>query len=90
MVKGYLVARRVEVTFTWYARIGGKMEKGTYWSAPVLGKEDAKFFTSKEKAMAYRDMMNKKLHQPVRADGTFTMDLAPYEDYYIFPIERGQ
>lgn len=92
MVKAYLVARTVEVTYTWYARIGGKLDKGTYWTAPVLGKEDAKVFTSKAKAVAYRDRMNKDLHTMKKsADGKhFVIDVAPFGDYYIFPIEKGE
>lgn len=91
MVKAYLVARTVEATYTWYARIGGKMDKGTYWTAPVLGKEDAKVFTSKAKAVAYRDKMNKSLHTMKKgADGSFMIDVSGFGDYYIFPIERGE
>lgn len=91
MAKAYLVARTTEVTWTWYARIGGEMKKGTYWTAPLLGKEDSKVFVSKAKAVAYRDRMNKQLHDAKKGDGkTFTIEVLPFGDYYIFPIERGE
>ena len=90
MAKAYLVARTTEVTWTWYARIGGEMKKGTYWTAPVFN-EKAKIFTTKASAVAYRDRMNKELHNPKpRADGSVTIDVSGFGDFYIFPVERGQ
>lgn len=91
MTRSYLVARTVEVTYAFIARGGIPLPKGkgATWHAPVLGKDDAKVFTNKTDATAYRNKMNKKLHAPPRGD-SFYIDVSPYGDYYIFPIERGQ
>ena len=90
MAKAYLVARTVEATYTWYARIGGEMKKGTYWTAPVFN-EKARIFTTKASAVAYRDRMNKELHNPrPNKDGSFMIDISGFGDFYIFPVEKGQ
>lgn len=89
MANAYLVARTVEVTYAFLARSGGNIGKGTTWHVPLLGKDDAKVFTNKTDATAYRNRMNKKLHEPPKGN-TFTIELLPAGDYYIFPINRGQ
>ena len=88
MVKAYLVARAVKVTFAFMARAGVPVTKESTWHAPVLDK-DAKMFTSKASATAYRDKMNDALKHPKKdKDGHMYINVAPYDDYYIFPIER--
>ena len=92
MAKAYLVARTVSVTYAWIANAGLSrgLKKGEYWTAPVFN-EKAKVFTSKASAVAYRDRMNKELHDPKPAkDGSFTIDISGFGDFYIFPVERGQ
>lgn len=92
MAKAYLVARTVNVTYAWIANVGLSrgLKKGEYWIAPVFN-DKARIFTSKASAVAYRDKMNKTLHDSTpNADGSFTIDISGFGDFYIFPVEKGQ
>lgn len=87
MVKAYLVCRMAEVTFTFMVRIGGPLKKGTYWHAPVFD-EDAKVFASKTSAEAYCDKMNYNLKHPKQEGNVIHMDIAPYTDFKVIPINK--
>lgn len=88
MTKAYIVARGVRVTYAFMSRTGIPATKDTSWHAPVFDK-DAKLFLSKASAVTYRDRMNKALKSPkVGKDGTIMLNIAPYDDFYIFPVER--
>lgn len=88
MVKAYLVARAVRVTFAFMARAGVPVTKESTWHAPVLDK-DAKMFTSKASATSYCNMKNDELKHPKKdKNGNIMLNIAPYDDFHIFPIER--
>lgn len=83
MAQAYLVARGVKVTYAFLMGSGIPRSRDSTWMAPVLDK-DAKLYLSRSSAVEYRDRMNKALHNPDRG----TINIAPYEDFIIFPMDR--
>lgn len=87
MAKVYLVCRMAEVTYTFMANMGVPLKKGMYWYAPVFDKT-AKVFLTKAPADAYCDKMNHDLKHPKQEGNVIHMDIAPYTDFKVIPIER--
>ena len=83
MTKAYLVARGIRVTFAFMMGSGMPRSKDTTWMAPVLDK-DAKLYLSRSSAVEYCNRMNGALHNPNKN----TINIAPYDDYMIFPMEK--
>ena len=90
MTTQYIVCRLCPVVLPMvaYYKCDNKAIEDSTWNAPIIDAK-AKIFARQKDAKAYCDKMNDQLNNPVEENGHRYIDIAPYTDFVVIPIQKG-